>query len=50
MERYYADHPTPHDNQLNEVIILSDKPETGIQSSRMGASSIPIPHIKTHRH
>lgn len=35
-----------NDNQLNEVIILSDKPETGIQSSRMGASSIPIPHIK----
>ena len=38
------------DNQLDEVVILSDKPETGIQSSRMGASSIPIPHIKTHRH
>lgn len=35
-----------NDNQLNEVIILSDKPETGIQSSRMGASSIPILHIK----
>lgn len=34
------------DNQLDEVVILSDKPETGIQSSRMGASSIPIPHIK----
>lgn len=35
-----------NDNQLNEIIIMSDKPETGIQSSRMGASSIPILHIK----
>lgn len=35
-----------NDNQLAEVVILSDKPETGIQSSRMGASSIPLTHIK----
>lgn len=35
-----------NDNQLEEVVILSDKPETGIQSSRMGASSIPLAHIK----
>lgn len=35
-----------NDNQLEEVVILSDKPETGIQSSRMGASSIPLTHIK----
>lgn len=34
------------DNQLEEVVILSDKPETGIQSSRMGASSVPLAHIK----
>lgn len=35
-----------NDNQLEEVVILSDKPETGIQSSRMGASSVPLTHIK----
>lgn len=36
-----------NDNQLDEIIILSDsKAETGIQSSRMGASSIPVTHIK----
>ena len=34
------------DNQLEEIVILSDKPETGIQSSRMGANSIPLTHIK----
>ena len=34
------------DNQLEEVVILSDKSEIGIQSSRMGASSIPLDHIK----
>lgn len=38
--------PLHSDNQLEEVIILSDKPETGIESSRMGASSIPLVHIK----
>lgn len=35
-----------NDNQLDEVIVLSEKPETGIRSSRMGASNIPIAHIK----
>lgn len=38
--------PLQNDNQLEEVVVLSDKAETGIQSSRMGASSIPIAHIK----
>lgn len=33
-------------NQLEEIVILSDKPETGIQSSRMGSNSIPLTHIK----
>lgn len=35
-------------NQLEEVVILSDKSETGIQSSRMGASNIPLVHIKNN--
>lgn len=34
------------DNQLEEVVILSDKPETGIHSSRMGASTVPLEHVK----
>lgn len=38
--------PLHSDNQLEEVVILSDKPETGIESSRMGASSVPLVHIK----
>ena len=50
MERYYAHHPTPQmTNQLNEVIILSDKPKPVFKAVVWGASSIPIP-IKTHRH
>lgn len=38
--------PLSSNNQLEEVVILSDKPETGIQSSRMGSSSVPLVHIK----
>lgn len=33
-------------NELEEIIVLSDKAETGIPSSRMGASSIPVAHIQ----
>lgn len=32
--------------QLQEVIIMSDKPETGIKATQMGAIDIPIEHIK----
>lgn len=35
-----------NNNQLEEITILSDKAETGIQSSRMGTSNIPLAHIK----
>lgn len=35
-----------NDNELEEIVILSDKAETGIQSSRMGASSVPLTHIR----
>ncbi|WP_455673299.1 carboxypeptidase-like regulatory domain-containing protein [Phocaeicola sp.] len=36
----------PYDNQLEEIVILSDKPETGVHSSRMGATTVPLDHIK----
>lgn len=32
--------------QLQEIVILSDKPETGIQATQMGTVDIPIDHIK----
>lgn len=38
--------PLQSGNLLQEVVVLSDKPETGIQSSRTGASNIPLAHIK----
>ena len=35
-----------NDNTLEEIVVLSDKMETGFQSSRMGANNIPLTHIK----
>lgn len=32
--------------QLQEVVILSNRPETGIKATQMGAMDVPIEHIK----
>lgn len=34
-------------NNLNEVVVLSDKPETGINATNMGAMDIPLEIIKS---
>lgn len=37
--------PMKFDNALSEVIVDADRPETGISSSRLGASTIPVQQI-----
>lgn len=35
-------------NMLQEVVIVSDKAESGVMATQMGASEIPMTQIKTH--